>query len=124
MPDLARLFSIEGRTALVTGASSGLGRYFAGVLHDAGTRVVLAARRLDRIEAEAARLGQRAVAVAMDVAEESPSWSRSAAGWRALDQQPVTTEASLAPDAAGARSVAGGTRPRRGARENPTLHTG
>ncbi|MBV9757387.1 MAG: SDR family oxidoreductase [Alphaproteobacteria bacterium] len=71
MPDLDRLFAMEGRTALVTGASSGLGRYFAGVLHEAGARVVLAARRRDRIEAEAARLGERAHAVAMDVADEA-----------------------------------------------------
>jgi NAD(P)-dependent dehydrogenase (short-subunit alcohol dehydrogenase family) len=71
MAELARLFSLDGRTALVTGASSGLGRYFAGVLHEAGARVVLAARRRDRIEAEAARLGERAHAVAMDVADEA-----------------------------------------------------
>ena len=71
MPDLARLFSMDGRTALVTGASSGLGRYFAEVLHQAGARVVLAARRRDRIDAEAARLGERAHAVAMDVADEA-----------------------------------------------------
>lgn len=71
MAELARLFSLEGHTALVTGASSGLGRYFAGVLHEAGARVVLAARRTDRIEAEAARLGERASAVALDVADEA-----------------------------------------------------
>lgn len=71
MADFARLFSLEGRTALVTGASSGFGRYFAGVLHDAGARVVLAARRADRIEAEAARLGERALAVPLDVADEA-----------------------------------------------------
>ena len=71
MADLAHLFSLEGRTVLITGASSGLGRYFAEVLHDAGAQVVLAARRGDRIEAEAARLGQRASAVAMNVADEA-----------------------------------------------------
>lgn len=71
MADLTRLFSLEGRTALVTGASSGLGRYFAELLHEAGARVVLAARRVDRTEAEAARLGVRASAVAMDVADEA-----------------------------------------------------
>jgi len=64
-------FSLDGRTALVTGASSGLGRHFARVLHAAGASVVLAARRVDRIEAEAAALGERARALAMDVADEA-----------------------------------------------------
>ena len=68
--DVERLFSLRGRTALVTGASSGLGRHFAAVLHAAGATVILAARRVDRIEAEAARLGERAHAIRMDVTDE------------------------------------------------------
>lgn len=48
-------FSIDltGRTALVTGASSGLGLRFARTLAAAGAKVALAARRLDRLEAVA-----------------------------------------------------------------------
>ena len=64
-------FELDGRTALVTGASSGLGAHFARVLYAAGASVVLAARRTDRIAALAADLGPRAHAVAMDVADEA-----------------------------------------------------
>jgi NAD(P)-dependent dehydrogenase (short-subunit alcohol dehydrogenase family) len=63
-------FSLAGRTALVTGASSGLGRHFALTLAAAGAGVALAARRVDRLEALAAEIaakGGKAVAVALDV---------------------------------------------------------
>lgn len=65
-----RAFSLEGRLALVTGASSGIGRHLAGVLARAGASVALAARREAVVDAEAARLrelGNQAVGVAMDV---------------------------------------------------------
>ncbi|PZW46810.1 NAD(P)-dependent dehydrogenase (short-subunit alcohol dehydrogenase family) [Humitalea rosea] len=59
--------SVNGRVALVSGASGVLGAHFSRVLHAAGARVALAARRVDRIETLAAELGEGAVAVAMDV---------------------------------------------------------
>ena len=62
-------FRLDGRVAIVTGASSGLGTRFARVLHAAGATVVVAARRLDRLEALAAELGDRIVPVAADVAD-------------------------------------------------------
>jgi 3-oxoacyl-[acyl-carrier protein] reductase len=46
----AEMFSLKGRVALVTGASSGLGKQFAKVLADNGAAVALVARRTDRID--------------------------------------------------------------------------
>jgi NAD(P)-dependent dehydrogenase (short-subunit alcohol dehydrogenase family) len=55
--------------ALVTGASGGLGGHFARVLHGAGASVALAARRVDAVAAAATALGERAMAVALDVTD-------------------------------------------------------
>lgn len=60
---------LKGQTALVTGASSGLGLRFAKVLARCGAKVALAARRIDRLEAIAAEIraeGGVAEAIAMD----------------------------------------------------------
>ncbi len=54
VPGAADRFSLDGRIALVTGASSGLGEATARALHDAGARVAVTARRTERIEALAA----------------------------------------------------------------------
>ena len=66
------LFSLAGKTVLVTGASSGFGAHFAEVLAGAGADLVLAARRVEKLEktAESVRaLGRQATVVAMDVAD-------------------------------------------------------
>jgi len=64
---------LSGRTAAITGASSGIGEATALALAQAGAKVALGARRLDRIEALAERIeqdGGTAVALAVDVADE------------------------------------------------------
>ncbi|PWC49758.1 SDR family NAD(P)-dependent oxidoreductase [Azospirillum sp. TSA6c] len=78
---------LTGRTALVTGASSGLGRHFAAVLAKAGARVALAARRTEalaetRSAIEAA--GGSAVVVAMDVTDPASVAAAVGEAWGAL----------------------------------------
>ena len=60
---------LDGKTALVTGASSGLGAHFARVLAAQGATVTVAARRVDRLETLVAEIGGDARAVAMDVTD-------------------------------------------------------
>jgi NAD(P)-dependent dehydrogenase (short-subunit alcohol dehydrogenase family) len=71
---LEQLFSLEGRVAVVTGASAGLGIGLVRALGKAGARVVLAARRLEKLEAladELANLGIEALPVSCDIADST-----------------------------------------------------
>jgi NAD(P)-dependent dehydrogenase (short-subunit alcohol dehydrogenase family) len=68
-------FDLTGRTALITGASSGLGARMARVLAASGAKVALASRRLERLSGLAAEInaagGGEAFPVVMDVTDES-----------------------------------------------------
>ncbi len=65
---------LDGRTLLLTGASSGIGAHFAGVAAAAGANMVLGARRTDRLESIVADIkakGGNAIAIPMDVADKA-----------------------------------------------------
>ncbi|MCX6520433.1 MAG: SDR family oxidoreductase [Actinobacteria bacterium] len=65
------LFRLDGRIAIVTGASSGLGDRFARVLHAVGATVVVVARRADRLSALVEELpGSVAIAADLSVADD------------------------------------------------------
>lgn len=71
-PDAKGSQLLSGRRALVTGASSGLGAHFAGVLGSAGAHVILAARRRDALKAVAAGLSDKGIsaeAIELDVSD-------------------------------------------------------
>ena len=82
-PAPAELFDLSGRVALVTGASSGLGRRFAQVLHGAGAHVVICARRAERLEELADLLGDRVTVLPADLAR---SEDRESLVERTLDE--------------------------------------
>ena len=73
-PEFSKLFNLEGRTALVTGGSSGLGVAFARGLARAGANVVVTARRQPMIDLTAEMLrgyGVRASAFAADITDDA-----------------------------------------------------
>ena len=69
---MGRSINLEGKVALVTGASSGIGQRFAQVLSQAGAKVVLASRRVERLKelrAEIEAAGGAAHVVSLDVTD-------------------------------------------------------
>lgn len=84
---MSELFQLDGKTALITGASGGLGSHFARTLAAAGAQIILAARRIERLEqlqSELEASGGRAHAVELDVTDsKSVESAYAAAGERA-----------------------------------------
>jgi NAD(P)-dependent dehydrogenase (short-subunit alcohol dehydrogenase family) len=83
--DAESLFSLKGKTALVTGASHGLGVTFAETLAGAGANLVVAARSVDKLQALADRLeaaGHKALALKCDVGNADDVAAMVGAGWR------------------------------------------
>ncbi|MBP7337907.1 SDR family NAD(P)-dependent oxidoreductase [Niveispirillum sp.] len=71
---MAVFSDLAGRTALVTGASGGLGRHFAEVLARSGVRVALAARRRENLDQACAAIraaGGEAIALSLDVTDDT-----------------------------------------------------
>ncbi len=67
---LIELFDLTGKTALITGASSGLGERFARVLASAGARVILLARDLDKLQSLSTEL-KNSRAYQMDISDKN-----------------------------------------------------
>src|ERR1700684_4613641 len=67
----AAMFRLEGKSALVTGASGGIGAAIARALHAQGANVVLSGTRRDALEAVAISLGERAHVCPADLRDAS-----------------------------------------------------
>src|SRR5437588_12608249 len=83
MPKTSDLFAVVGKTAIVTGASYGLGARFAHVLAEAGANVVLAARSEDKLELVAKEIdaGNRILVQRCDIGEPADVKAMVEASW-------------------------------------------
>jgi NAD(P)-dependent dehydrogenase (short-subunit alcohol dehydrogenase family) len=85
------LFGLDGQVAIVTGASSGLGRHFALTLARAGAKVALAARRIDPLDELARQIEAfdgRAIPVPLDVTD--PASVRACVGVAETELGPIS----------------------------------
>ena len=85
--NIQKLFSLEGRVALVTGGSKNLGRHMAAGFIAAGAKVYISSRKADQCAATAAELGPNCHALPMDVS--------SVAGCKALAEALAALEPKL-----------------------------
>ncbi len=83
------LFDLTGQTALVTGASRGLGLYFARALARCGADIIMTSRRAEDLAdsvSEIEALGRRAIPLALDVRDEQSIEAMAAAAEAAVGQ--------------------------------------
>src|SRR5882762_1530801 len=82
----AGLFDLSGQTALVTGASRGLGQYFGRALAKAGADLVITSRTIESLrpfQKEIEDLGRKAVPLALDGRSHESIQLMGHAGWKA-----------------------------------------
>src|SRR5262249_26415204 len=87
MNQQSKLFNLEGKGAIVTGASRGLGVTFAETLSAAGAQVVLAARNVEKLNDVAKRLtatGATAHVIRCDVTQSEDVRGLAAQAWETL----------------------------------------
>jgi NAD(P)-dependent dehydrogenase (short-subunit alcohol dehydrogenase family) len=90
-PSIARRFRLDGRVAVVTGASKGIGEAIARALAESGARVVVSSRKQDAVDAVAHAIvaaGGEAIAVAANVGRPGEAESlvdRAVAHWGGVD---------------------------------------
>ena len=93
-------FSLTGRTAIVTGASSGFGVSFARTVAEAGAYVVLAARRVDKLQEVAAMVesyGIKALVQGCDVTDSAAVARTVANAWETFGRVDVLVNNAVSP---------------------------
>ena len=90
-------FSLEGKTAIVTGASRGIGFAIARGFIEAGARVVVTARNEDTLRSAAAELGANAIAIRCDNADPTDIAAMVERAWQISPIDIVVNNAGIAP---------------------------
>jgi len=101
------VFSLEGKVAIVTGASYGLGLTFASALADAGADIVVTARSTDKLEETKAMIGskgRRCMAIGCDVTEPAQVAAMMKQAWDEFGHVDILVNNAGITDARGLRS--------------------